>query len=737
MDIFVNEEKESARIRRLNAFAQSLTKKKDKAVKAREASGIEQIWREDAEFYEGIDNANRHESQTSEFHDPYSTTDSGRSTKAMGSTIFLNITRPYCDMAAASMADMLTPNNQPAYAIEPTPVPFLIEDSKSTEAIDIQGQPMPLATVATAMLNEAKEKAKKANTQISDWLEEANWQGEVRKLLHDAAKLGTAVIKGPFPQKRTAKRITRENGTVEIIKVIETQPTSKRIAPQNLYPDPDCGEDIHNGSYIWEKDTISWKQLYDLKGTPDFEGNSLYIDSEIDAILAEGPNKAYLDKNFDKSENDIFEIWYYTGIAQADDIRAAGCYCEDDEIQNVMVVMVNNRVIRAGLNPLDSGSFNYDVMVWQRKAGSWCGIGIARQIRAPQRIINAAIRNMMDNAGKGGTPIPVITSDVQVEGGGRMVLSRNTVLRVAPESPYNAVQAVSMLIIPMITNELRVIIQDAMKYAEDVTGMPLLLQGMQGSAPDTVGGMTMLNNNAAAPRRNVARFFDDRIVKPHLEKYYEWLLLYGDDEAKGDFQIIPRGSTVLFERDAQNMAIIQMAAFVKDPAFRIDPAKWIKEYFASLRIDSERLQYSDEEWQAIEQKMQQNPGDPRIQGNLQVASMRQQGEMEKAKLNQASDMAELQIKQTMQDKEMQFKAVQAQQEREHALQVKAMERDIEIMRLANDRNISIDKIKAELAQTSVRLRTQKELAADKDAPQVERTPMEPVGRADNGRAFEQ
>ena len=40
--------------------------------------------------------------------------------------------------------------------------------------------------------------------------------------------------------------------------------------------------------------------------------------------------------------------------------------------------------------------------------------------------------------------------------------------------------------------------------AEDITGLPLIMQG-SGSAPDTVGGMQMVNNNASTVLRRIAR----------------------------------------------------------------------------------------------------------------------------------------------------------------------------------------------------------------------------------------
>jgi hypothetical protein len=78
--------------------------------------------------------------------------------------------------------------------------------------------------------------------------------------------------------------------------------------------------------------------------------------------------------------------------------------------------------------------------------------------------------------------------------------------------------------------------------AEDVTGLPQIMQGQQGQAPETVGGMQILQNNAGTVLRRIAKTYDDRITEPHVRRYYEWLMTYGDDAEKGDFQIDARGS---------------------------------------------------------------------------------------------------------------------------------------------------------------------------------------------------
>ena len=68
------------------------------------------------------------------------------------------------------------------------------------------------------------------------------------------------------------------------------------------------------------------------------------------------------------------------------------------------------------------------------------------------------------------------------------------------------------------------------------------------------------------------------------------------------------------------------------------------------------------------------------------------------------------------------------------LQELGIKRELAMLDYANKRDISLDKVKAELAQEAMRLKTQKELAG---VAQVATPSFEPPGRAAPGHAFEQ
>ena len=541
---------------------------------------------------------------------------------------------------------------------------------------------------------------------------------------------------GPQQKPNIFKRIVDSiksvfNSTMAVAKALvikeEIKPTSKRIDFWNLYPDGSCGENIHNGSYVWERDDLTNRQLLDLKGTPG------YIDSQIDECIKEGPLRAIApskqepDKRLEGREGDKrFEIWYYHGPLEKAELEAAGCQCEDDDQRpNIpaQVTMVNGRVIRAALNPLDSGDFPYDVMPWQRKSGLPWGNGVARQGRTPQRITTAAVRNLMDNGGISAGPQIVIKQGMITPADGQMVLTPRKIWWVGEDADIDDVsKAMHFFDIPSRQKELMEIIQFGLKLMEDATGLPMLLQGQQGKAPDTVGGMTLLSNNASAVLRRLARTFDDYITEPHIRRYYTWLLQYGDDDEKGDFVIDARGSSALVERDLQAQQIPELLKASLNPVFGLDPKKAMEEHLKSLKFDPKNFKFDDKEWEKVVKGMSEKPQDPRVM----VTQLR--GEIE-GKL-QAAEQA--------------FEASENAKDRQIKIAVEMIDERLSTAELSSLERQTLETLKTSLAETSMKLAVTKELAAvdhavdihKHHAPPPASPAVEPPGKAKPGKAFQ-
>lgn len=733
---------------RLNALAMTLSRKRQEAVDARMSSGIEDEWAEDEDAYQGIDDANRDTVSTAgaRVQKPSSNAVTPAPATPTRSTVFLNITRPYVDAGAARISDMLLPTDDRPWSLQATPIPDLVD-----VALAAQAQGTVLDEQQLSMMNkqrldaeeDATRRAEVAQKQIEDWLTESGWHGEVRKMLDDAARIGSGVLKGPFPRKVRAVKWERgQDGSSALVVSEKIIPVTKRIDPWNFFPDAACYESIHEGSYTWERDHLTAKGLRDLVGVDG------YIESEIRAAIEEGPKKVLAGlggRNDGMSarqvrDSDQFEVWYYHGAIDRDDLLSAGMEMDEDgpdEIQAI-IVMVNDRVIKAAENPLDTGVFPYDVFPWQRRTGVPWGMGIARQVRTPQRMLNAATRAMQDNAGLSSGPQIVLRKKAITPANGSYELTPRKIWFASEEADIRSVSdAIMSLAIPSMQIELMNIIQFALKMAEDVTGMPLLLQGQQGSAPATLGGQQIAINNASGVLRRIARGFDDFITEPHIRRYYTWLMQYSDNEdAKGDFSIDARGSSALVERDLQNQAVVQMGSLVMNPAYGASPKRWFEETLKAWRLDPRKFKLTEQEAAGMAQSMPQPPPPPQ----LEVANIRAQTDMQKAQMASQADMEEASLRASVEMQKLAAQAEEAERQRQHDASMENMRLQLKMMEFAEKRNLSLEAVKAQLAQTAMKVNAQKELTVfaannERSAPQVATPPTEPAGRAPNGMAY--
>ncbi len=711
---------------RLDAMARSLVGERADAIRYRSSSGIEQDWIEDEEHHDGIDDANRDEHSSA-----WRTRPAGKEiAKKKGriqSSVFLNITRPAVNIAAARVCNILMPR----FNLSPTPVPELIGIANGELPTPMLNQisdsvgndPTAAADLAEAavreamrVMDESKARASKAQKRVEDWHVEGKYYAQNRLMIKDAAKVGSGVLKGPIPEK--IRRVAYKDGTLVVSE--ETKPITRRVDYWNCYPAADCGENIQAGSYHWEKDAITAKKLRQLKGGD-------YLDDQIDLALKEGPMRAIAPTKYKQNTNEPgkgpFEIWFRYGDLTKENLEAAGCECpEGVEVSlPALLTMVNEHVIKVTRNPLDSGAFPYDYFAWpQKRKGMPWGTGISRAGRTPQRIVAAAVRVMMDNAGRSAGPQVIKGTQIQPNDGVNEIVPWK-LWDYAEDGDIDDVRkAFAFVEVPMRQIEMANIIQMGVRWMEESTNMPALLQGQQGSAPDLVGVVEILNANAGEFLRDLGASYDDDVSEPHGQRYYEWLLQYGQDDEKGEFVLDTRGASVNVERLLQDQELLKAMQMSLNPVFKKDPAKFMDEYLTSRHFDPTRFDYDDEEWQKIVANMQK--GDPRVA----VAQLRAE------------------LEQKLQQTEQAFESQENDLDRQNKLMLAAIDAElgqaglsVETRKVLEGIRAKLDDNKVKLADTVIKLRGQQQMQREANAREALRPPTEPRGRAKPGRAFTQ
>jgi hypothetical protein len=716
------EERMRKRAEKLQSFGASLGGQRDEWIRSRGSYGVDKRWIEDEDQYNGKDNIAKAASQMmTSVEQGYPVTT--QMAKPHRSTVFIGMTRQKTNAAEARLADILLPTDDRNWGIQPTPDPQLMGMSKDNKAaMDQQGQPVMgedgqparVRDVVKAVLEMANKKAEAMQTEIEDQLVECNYNGELRKMIHDAAVLGTGVVKGPIVTNRTRKAwqpITDSTGqTVHQVEIVqEISPASFRVDPRNVWPDPGCGESVHNGKGIYEREQITAKQIRDLAKQPGF------LKAQLRKVLEEGPKQsATLRELTDEDQRDMtrltYEMWTYWGEVDHDDLESAGVGVgEKDELRTISacVVMINNTVVKAFMNPLEGGDIPYDFYVWEKVAGTIWGYGIPYLMRSQQKVLNAAWRQMMDNAGVSSGPQIVIKPGAIQPADKQWQLSARKIW-YATDDIDDVRKAFSTFEFNSHQAELAGIIKMATELADAETGVPTIMQGEKGAAPDTVGGMQMLMNSANVVLRRLVKQFDDMVTKPHIRRYYDYNMMYNEDEEiKGDFTIDARGSSALVVRDIQNQSFLNLLAAGANPIYGmyLDTQKLFEKALQAQHIDPAEVFKPEEEIEQIKEAQKQAAAQgPAPDPALAVAQLRAQAEMQKVQAQNQGDLQELQVRQQ----------IAAQEADLHIMQLQ-MTREIEMLKLSNSQNISLEKIKAQLADTAMKERSRKELfAAERD-----------------------
>lgn len=606
--------------------------------------------------------------------------------------------------------------------------------------------PLTRKDLAEEKMQFALKAAKKAETRIYDWMVESQYPAQMRKVIFDASRIGVGVLHAPFPEPRISKRFA--NGALVIKQNVV--PAYEWVDPWSIYPAPGCGEDIHAGDGIFRHKYLTAKQLRKLRGAPG------YITAQINEVLKKGPA---IDADVDQGpagdaarSRHLFSSWVYHGTltaAEFNDLADDKSKIQADDplkVVHVIATLVNDLVIHCAQQPLDSGEFPYHAVPWCRRPGSWAGVGVAEQIAMPQRLINAATRAMANNAGKSAGSITVVDKDAIEPANGDWTLTLDKLFYKKDASSIDDVRkAFAFFQVPNVTGPLMSIIEYAFRLAEEATSIPLVSQGQSGTtSPETYGATQLQNNNANQLLRSIGYAFDDFITEPVVLQSYEWLLL--DDtipeEEKGDWKINAHGSTAFVERAIQDQTIQQMAVFVTNPAFGTDPKRWFAEFMRTKHLNPTTFQYTPEEQKAIEAKG--TPPPPPVQvAQIKAADAEKQraADLQEAQVNAQAVQAAAQIRgeatvqvaeqraetdrlRVQKDTDRDTAYVRAEDQRtqhEFAARMREMElkRELAMLEYANKRELKLEDVKKQLADTSMRLQVQRELAGVSHAVDLE------------------
>jgi hypothetical protein len=664
------------------------TKMRDDWVQYRATSNVEKRWRKNAQLYFG-----EHNNSTGEFENTLRNGPPARkAADGNRSRVVINIVRPKVDQAVARMCEILFPVDDRNWGLKPTPLPEMA-NMVGNQAVTVDpatGQPtgMTADQEAKAIMEAAKQAAEGMERSIDDSLTECKYNGESRKGIEDGVRLGTMVLYGPFPARQTSKVWLPQADGTQVLKINESiVPATMRWDPWDTFFDPSCGNDHQRGRGFILRRNVNRKELRALVGLPGYDADAIREVLRSPATRVRVAEGRVLR---DQVREDSYEMWTYHGEIEPEEMELLSSRTEGDPLTDVtfgVLIIVNDKIIGAMDSWVADKTLPVDVWNWRKADDSPFGYGMPDELEHQQRVVNSAWRQVMDN---GRTSLG---GQIVMKKG--MVIPQNNSYEITPNKIWLAKddmedvrQAFSVFEFNSHLQELLAIAQAAMQFADMESSMPQIMGGEQGSAPETVGGMVMLFNNANTVLRQRVKLYDDYITKPHLARYYDWKMANDPDpNIKGDYEIDARGSTALIERDIQNQALLNLANITNNPRYipHLKEREELKAILKAFKVNPEEMMKpEDQVKQEMEAQAQQGgPQDPRIavaQMNMQAKQMDIEARREALQVEAQLAQEDVQIKR----ENLAYQTERERSESEQDMITRQFDREIALAKMEQD-----------------------------------------------------
>jgi hypothetical protein len=238
----------------------------------------------------------------------------------------------------------------------------------------------------------------------------------------------------------------------------------------------------------------------------------------------------------------------------------------------------------------------------------------------------------------------------------------------------------------------------------------------------------MLMNSASTPLRRKVKSHDNNITVPNLRRLYRWNMEYLDDEEiKGDYDVVPLGSSSLLVREQQVTGLVQLIQLAQSSPVLAPLTKFPELYrkaVEAMQINAEAAVKSDEELkmemeqQAQQQAQQGAQGNPELlkmqvaQGKLQLEQQRLQLQQQELQMRAQDKQAQLQLetqKIQQQSQDSQNDLARAQISAQVSGQKIQSDRELTLAKMANDAKKTVQQIQAQLGVKKMELDNRNQL----------------------------
>lgn len=521
----------------------------------------------------------------------------------------LSLTRAKVRTITSRMTDLLMPaSTEKNWGIEITPVPELNPEmvtSISDQYTTATGQAITPEEIERLIHVEAKARCDRMEKEIEDQLVELKWHEAVRKVIFSGNLYGTGVLKGPTVYTKVAERwLPRpDNGAWVNVKISRKLPYFEFVPVWDIYPDMTAlqPEDMRG---IFQRHLMAKHQVFALTNRKDFNraGILAYLEAypggdadvkthetelrNINRDFGEGTSVDYTSVK----KYEVLEFW---GYVSSDELEQAGVVVPKEAKGTTVFInawLLGSLLIKVVISSIEGAEYLYHFYHYEKDDTSIFGEGIPAIMRDPQKLFNASIRAMLDNAAIAAGPLVEVNQDLlPPEEDARKLYPFRVYVREGLGSDAMA-PAVRVFKVPSYTREYMEMVTMFMNLTDEVTAIPRYLYGdsnQVGGAGRTATGLSMLMGASNITLKDQVRNYDDGITKRFIRAMYHWNMRFSPKEdIKGDYQVVAKGSSSLIAREVQIENLLKFLQVTDNPTDHVytKRANIFKEFAKALDL---------------------------------------------------------------------------------------------------------------------------------------------------------
>lgn len=578
-------------------------------------------------------------------------------TDGAGDPIYLAYAATKMRQAEGALRDLLLPDGDRPWGLNPSPIPELPEEVEASILQDAAAQARQQMTemssqpggktmsgdqfravalklketlrdrVLEVERKEARERSERMEQAIEERMERGAYYQAMAEYVQHFATYPTAILKGPFLKRSKRLKWPRKGGGVPVVSNAADL-TWTAVNPFDCFPAPQA-QTCQDGDFI-ERIRMTRADLYECIGTPG------YNEAAIRNVLATQQNgglRAWLWSDAERRmiEGSTHDVWiedylvdaiHFWGSVEGKTLIEYGL-TEGVEDQlayyEVDAVLIGSDVIRCEINDDPLGRRPYFNASYDPVPGAFWGNAIYELMADCQAMINGAARALNANLGLASGPIMGIDMSQLAAGQDPKAIRPLQVLQLDRSRAQAAASPIEWYQAKSNAAELLGIIDKFKQESDDLTGIPRYTEGaaQASGAAGTFGGLSMLLAQAAKGFRRAVAEIDRCVISPTVDATFTYEMLYNpDDTIKGDCTVEARGAAAVLIKEHLQQTRGQFLAATNNPTdmqiIGLSGRRAVlKESAKALDMPIDDVVGTDQEWRQKTEQAQQQPPQPK------------------------------------------------------------------------------------------------------------------------------